>query len=624
MKRLKCGIGMGFLVLMFVASGASLYAQYTPEQILKVEPSQSNVLADVPKADEVPNCKIIEFKEDSQEGVCLTRPDGVTPLRVWCAAAGAKNVEQVRFYRNGIEIFRDVLGKEVRWLGDAGSRRGEVNDKGEIVRWLSISPEEVTAEVTAALASGDVRRYKLVALSATELDSLGLKDPLASELRRQIDSIEKGFGEFAQKVKIPADIQWGAFNGNHPALIPQGKNGLKRDLPLYYNAGVVLMNRQDPTKNYQFYIGDMVKIGDAWKIVGLPAGEPYGSTTGEVSITSTFFPAQGDPSAGAAAGTDFNALAQQINEAQKLLEKATPEEFPVQCEKTYKLLIKLAAANPKEEVGSVTQAADLLFSAIQSGMYPQGTQQLAKLCDMYKTGSNTELAAHIRLRLIDGTYYAKTQTNPRPKLSELEKAQSKHAEELAAFVEEYPQTHAGATAMMYLALNQEYIQEDERALNYYSQVAKHFGKETIGKKAAGAAARLQSVGKEFTLPKWTLAEGGELDLAAYRGKSLVIFCWASWNATDVERLAGIVAKNANLAVVGVNLDNTAEEFAGYVKGLKTPLAWKNVFMPGGLESEPAVTLGIPNVPLLMLLDAEGKVVRPNIMSLDELEVRLKD
>ena len=626
-ERLSRGAGLAVALGLLVVSSTA-FAQYTPEQILKQRPTQADVEVDDPTAAETANCSVKAFKEGGYQGVCLYAPDGTTPLRVWCAPPpkeGAKaTVEQIRFFRDGREVYRDVLGKEARWLNAGGSRRGAVDKTKQIVAWLSISPEEATAEIVAALATNDFDRFQRVALTSDDLKTLGLGGSIAQELERQIAAADAdGFAKLAAALKLPADVRWGAFNGNRPATIPAGQDGLAQDLTIYYNANVVVVKGDDATQSQQLYVGDLVKVGDVWKIVGLPSGEAFGQATGEVSASSVFFPAEG----AAVAGTDASGAAEigaELTAAYQALETASPTEYPAACEKAFNLLLTLAAQNSSEETSLVSQAADLAFSGVQSGLYPAGAEKLAALTDVYKDSSNAELKAHVRYRQITADYYAVAQATPQPKQKDIAKAQEKYAEDLASFAEEYATTTAGAEATLTLAMNNEYMVENETAASYYSQVAQNFPESQLGKKAAGALARLQAEGGELKLPAARYFGGGVCDLAALKGKPTAIFCWASWEPTSVDAMKRLAAGGA-LNVVGVNLDAmpnpeaTAEEQNAFYKELVAGQPWKNVCDPAGLDGALATALGIPNAPWIVLIDKTGKVVRSNVTSVEELE-----
>ena len=80
----------------------------------------------------------------------VTGPAGET-LRQFVDSNADNKVDQWRYFRGGIEVYRDVdkdfdgKADQYRWLGTAGTRWGlDIDEDGEIDRWKSISPEEAT------------------------------------------------------------------------------------------------------------------------------------------------------------------------------------------------------------------------------------------------------------------------------------------------------------------------------------------------------------------------------------------------------------------------------------------------------------------------------------------------
>lgn len=614
-------------LLVALVACSTAYGQ-KPEQILARMPSQPDVEIDVPADADVAKCTVKQFKELGYTGVALYAPDGSTILRAWVAPppkAGQKAaVEQIRFFKNGIEVYRDVLGKEARWLNTAGSRRGILGaDKKTIESWASISPQEATQEAVAALKTNDFARYQRVALSAEDLASLGLSGPIAAEIQNQVKGVtEASFAKLANTLNIPSDANWGALNSGLPASIPAGES-IANDLNAYYNVTIIVMKGGDAAQSQELYVGDLVKVGDAWKIVGLPAGEPFGQTTGSVSASSILLPSEGG-SAAVASSADAGEMGAALTEAYHKLETADPKSYPALCDQTVELLVNIAAGNPAESDNMLSQAADVIFTGVQTGMYPGGAAKLTELQEKLGDSASDEVKARIRQRLITAEFYAVSQSQPQPKPSELQKAQEKYTESLAAFVEEYATTTAGAEAAMSLALDQEYLMENDAAIKYYQQVAQNAGGTVIGRKAQGALARLQSEGAALKAPKLKFTDGSDCVFAA-AGKPTVVFFWGSWDQDSVAKVAAL-ASQAN--VIGVNIDSAPDPdpaaAAAYFQQITRGLPWKNVCDPAGLDGEAAVAFGVQTAPWAIIIGPDGKVVRSNIASVEELADVLKE
>ena len=68
---------------------------------------------------------------------------------------------------------------------------------------------------------------------------------------------------------------------------------------------------------------------------------------------------------------------------------------------------------------------------------------------------------------------------------------------------------------------------------------------------------------------------------------------------------------ANFDVIGVNLDYSKEDLIAYLKE-NTQLRWKQLYEPGGMESRLADEMGVIMVPMLVLVDGDGKVVSADL------------
>jgi thioredoxin-like negative regulator of GroEL len=70
-----------------------------------------------------------------------------------------------------------------------------------------------------------------------------------------------------------------------------------------------------------------------------------------------------------------------------------------------------------------------------------------------------------------------------------------------------------------------------------------------------------------------------------RGKTVVVYYWASWNGQcvgDFAKLKVILEANKDVALVTVNLDTTAEEAKAFLA--RSPVVGTHLYQPGGLDS----------------------------------------
>ena len=177
----------------------SLAANPTAEQALKLTPIQEGVDYDRPTPEEAAKCKISVKKIDGHVGWVVESPDG-TILRKFVDTNGDNVVDQWSYYKDGVEVYREIdstfNGKvdQYRWFNTGGTRwavekkGADRQAAGKNMSWKVISPEEVTAEVVAALAKQDVERFSRLLLTPEELQSLGLgkakTEALAAKIAR--------------------------------------------------------------------------------------------------------------------------------------------------------------------------------------------------------------------------------------------------------------------------------------------------------------------------------------------------------------------------------------------------------------------------------------------------------
>ena len=229
--------------------------------------------------------------------------------------------------------------------------------------------------------------------------------------------------------------------------------------------------------------------------------------------------------------------------------------------------------------------------------------------------------AYVRFRQLMADYGLSIQN---ASTEQFVKIQTEWLKQLEGYAEQYPESPDAAEAVLQLAIAKEYAGEEEEAKKWYGRVVSKFPTSAPAKKAAGARTRIESVGKAISL-QGKSPSGGVVDLAAFRGKVVLVQFWASWCEpckADMAALKELLTKygSAGFNIIGVNLDSRREDMAAYLA--ESRVRWPQIFEEGGLDSRPANELGILTLPTMMLVDQQGKVVHRNV-HVAELDRELK-
>jgi thiol-disulfide isomerase/thioredoxin len=265
------------------------------------------------------------------------------------------------------------------------------------------------------------------------------------------------------------------------------------------------------------------------------------------------------------------------------------------------------------------QLTDTLSAAVQTGKLPDGQKRLQAILDQAKRDNDTNFAAYVKIRMLSAEYAQAISA----KNADISKVQADWAKNLEQFVADYASSPDAAEALLQLGIAREYAGQDDEAKKCYERIARDFSESTQAKKATGAVRRLDSVGKVLDLSGRGL-NGEAINLASYRGKTVLVQYWATWcnpAKNDMAALKQIAGKyGRSFAVVGVCVDISAKDVKAFLA--ENPVPWPQIFEEGGQDSRPANALGIITVPTMILVDPQGKVVSRNIAVAD-VEAELK-
>jgi thiol-disulfide isomerase/thioredoxin len=606
-------------------------AKPTPVEALKLSPVQKDVEYDIPAAAEIARCVVdVETKGGLTGWVVRTESGQV--LRRFLDTNGDNKVDQWCYYKDGIEIYRDVdadfNGKadQYRWLGTAGTRWGlDDNEDGRIDTWKVISAEEVTEEVVGALRDRDSARFSRLLLTPAEIKSLGLSGKQQEELAAKTAAAARNFADEAARQRlVTAKSEWIHFGASKPGIVPAGSDGATKDVIVYDNVTTVV---ETDGKHGQLVIGTLVKAGDAWRLIDLPknlSGDQASAAVGyffQASFSNR--PDVEHPAVAGAVSAEMRKLIEDLEKLDNRLASATSaQQARLNADRADLLERIIAAASGRDDQAIwIRQYAETVSAAVQSGTFPKGIERLESLLrDVARQPGGAELAPFIKFRILLADYNQKLMQAD----ADFEKVNDAYMTGLERFVKDYAQSPDAAEAMLQLAIGSEFTGKESDAIRWFTQIARDFPSSDLAPKALGAKRRLESVGKTIPLKAQTLG-GQQFDLASARNRVVLIHYWATWCEPckqDLDTIKQLQAKygSSGFYPVGVNLDHDAKDATGYLK--TKPLSWPQLYEPGGLDGRLASELGILTLPTMILVGKDGKVVNRNIHAA-ELDAELK-
>lgn len=605
--------------------GQSKGSAPTVDQALSLKPIQQGVEYDTPTGADAKACKISAEREGKSTS-WIVRDSAGRMLRRFADANADNVVDTWCYYANGLEVYRDVdsdfdsRADQYRWFHTGGSRWGLDQDENtKIDSWRRISPQEVAEEAFYAVQNRDPARFERLLLTASEAKRLGLGKQLAESFEERRRAAASEFKSLlASQKAIDEKSRFVDFGAPRPGVIPEGVDGSTKDVVVYENASALIDKGGAPE---QLLLGSLVQVGEGWRLVEAPRA----GTTGPELANVFSIPSGGRSQAtlGAPSGKVQEWMA-ELDKLDRAAGSANPAERTRMTDRRAALLEQLAsnAANVEESTAWYKQLAGLLNAAVQSDGYRAGVAKLAALersPGVRKVGK--DLASHFAYQRISAEHGLAFQD---PK-ADFAKVQAKWIADLEKFVDAYPTSSDAADALLQLgSMAGEFAGETKIAEKWYRQAASEFPRTTAGKKAAGALRRLGSIGKSLPLSGTTFS-GKRIDLKAapYKGRHTLIHYWTTWSSPEGE-IAQVEALQkkyrGKFQVIGVNLDTevpAARRFAS-----KTRASWEHLFDPAGLDGDRATSIGVINLPLMLLVDDRGRIINRNLTA-GELETELK-
>jgi thiol-disulfide isomerase/thioredoxin len=623
----------GFLALVAggvctLGVGSALAKPPTAKEALDLSPVQKDVEFDRPATDaELAKCTIRSESVAKLRGF-VVYDENSQVLRRFLDTDGDNSIDQWCYFRDGIEVYRDIdsdsNGKadQYRWLGTGGTRWGMDKDEDtKIDSWKQISAEEVTEEVIAALRTKDLARFKRVLLTTDELNSLALPADRTTELERLIGDAVKDFADIAKKQKtIVSGTKWISFGGGKPGVVPASTSG-ESDVIVYDNVAAVV---ESDGKHAQVAIGTLVHVGDSWRVLDVPRSldDPNAAPLNGVFFQGPL--AKGGEANAEGGGNISPALQKLVTELNKIdtdlgAAKDTGKIKKLTASKADLLEEIVAVAGGDDKETWLRQYVEIIDQAMHTDALPDGRERLRKVINKV-AGNDVQCYAEFRLLQMDYQYQLKGAKNDDiPKISE------GWMDGLEQLVDKYGKNPYAAEPMLSLAQEYEIHGKEADAIKWYNKVSSDFKSSDFAIKAIGGKRRLESIGNRWMISGPSIDGKGNLTAAQLAGKVVIVQYWATWadqSKEDFDTLKKLQAKygKQGLQVVGVNLDTEKTDAQKIIKSASLP--WPNLYEPGGMDSRFANEMGLYTLPVMILIDKQGKVVSRNITA-DELDGELK-
>lgn len=632
------GFGLSVVATDFFLTGSAVAADSPSAKLaLSFRPTQKDVDYDVPDEKDVEKCKVEVERIGKASGWVVLSPTGAV-LRRFVDTNADNVVDQWRYYKNGLEVYRDLDANynnkvdQSRWMNTAGTRWGlDTNEDGRIDRWKTLSAEEASREAVKALAARDENALAAVLVDKDDLKTLKFDEEIAAKIAESVSGPAKKMqAALAGSKTFDPKMKWMRLDVSQPSLVPSDDGKADVDLLVYENAMAIV---EADGKTAILQIGELVKVGDVWKLTQIPV--PLEGTQVQLAAGLLLQPPAvttggGSGAPGATASSKVSPeVEKKLKELQELDKKApSPNDsakaiarYNVQRAELLEEVVKMVPAADKEQW--IRQMIDGIAAAVQTNQFEDGVKRLQRAESDARESNNKGLLAYVTYRRMLAEYTLNLQNAASTKRQEV---QDDWLKDLEAFAKAYPDGEDTPDAVLQLAIAQEFSGKVSEAKKWYETITSKYPKSAQATKAGGSLRRLDLKGKSFQLSGAGL-KGGKIDSRDFRGKTLLVLYWASWCqpcTEDLPQLKEIYQqyKGQGFEVLGVNLDNTPALATAYLAEQKVP-SWPQIYEPGGLDSPPSVSLGIISLPTMILVDSEG-AVHTRSVSVTDLKQILPD
>ncbi|MFN5624022.1 MAG: hypothetical protein ACK5DM_08755, partial [Planctomyces sp.] len=473
MLQIQCFVMFAVLagLALLPQSAVAQQAKLTAEQLLRqYVPLQKGVEYDTPKPEELAKCRLVQEKNS----YVIYGPAN-EPLRRFTDSNGDGPPDMFRYYRLGLEVYREVdtngdykarrntRPDQFRWMNWGGTRWGvDLDEDGRIDTWKVISAQEAARVAVEALIAGDLKALSTVMLNEADIQALKVPAAMAKQLQdATADLPKKAQASVANAKVLNTRSVWVRFDPPPPGLVLAEQSGAARDLVVYENAMAYVQNGE---KLDLISVGEMVQVGDVWKLVSVPT--PLDTSGQAVVVMGGILMQSGMGGDSAGPTQEMSADMQKVlADLQKLDENSPPPDAAPKTLVDYNvaranLSEKLAGLSrtEDEQLQWIQQLTDSLSTAAQSGLYPEGLVRLQQLETTVK--ANQKLLGYVYYRRLMAEYAVRLKEDDKA-ADEAAARKSREAtqkwwfEQLENFAKQWPASEDAPDAVVQLAISYE-------------------------------------------------------------------------------------------------------------------------------------------------------------------------
>jgi thiol-disulfide isomerase/thioredoxin len=166
----------------------------------------------------------------------------------------------------------------------------------------------------------------------------------------------------------------------------------------------------------------------------------------------------------------------------------------------------------------------------------------------------------------------------------------------------------------------------EKAFNNLSERIKNSSEATVFKSEVEEIKRSHVGGtpNDFSIPS---LDGGEITLYQYRGKVLLIDCWATWCGPCIKAMPHIAEiynefHTKGLEVLGISYDRDENKWRRFLKKNKY-VVWDQASSLNEWKCQSAKVFAVNTIPETILIDKNGVIVARGLKG-DELKEKIKE